>query len=65
MDDPAPAAAGNRPRCPMCGQDQYRRETGKLDSEWGVTAHRVDMLVCLNCSYVLLFYQGNTIFDFD
>ncbi len=49
----------------MCGHDEYRREAGKLDSEWGITAHRVEMLVCLTCGYVLLFYQGNTIFDFD
>jgi len=32
---------------------------------WGITAHKVDMLVCLTCGYVLLFYQGSTIFDFD
>jgi uncharacterized protein len=54
-----------RPRCPICGRDAFRREKGKIDSEWGMTAHRVEILVCESCGYVLLFYEGNTIFDFD
>jgi hypothetical protein len=53
------------PRCPICSHDQFRRERGKIDSAWGITAHKVDILVCLRCGYVLLFYEGNTIFDFD
>lgn len=65
MDDPNARPSGGRPHCPICGHDDFRREAGKIDSEWGLTAHKVDMFVCLNCSYVLLFYQGNTIFDFD
>jgi hypothetical protein len=55
----------NLPTCPLCGGRSFRRESGKLDSEWGITAHRVVMLVCETCAHVLLFYQGNTIFDFD
>ena len=44
----------------------YRLEHQRLiDSEWGVTAHRVLLLICERCSYVLSFYEGNTIFDFD
>jgi hypothetical protein len=54
-----------RPRCPVCRGDAFRREKGKIDSEWGITAHRVDMLICERCGNVLLFYEGNTIFDFD
>ena len=54
-----------KPRCPICGHEEFQREKGKLDSAWGITAHKVDMLVCLRCGYVLLFYEGNTIFDFD
>jgi predicted nucleic-acid-binding Zn-ribbon protein len=64
-DDTAETAEPNLPTCPICGGREYTREKGKLDSEWGITAHRVDMLVCSNCGYVLLFYEGNTIFDFD
>ena len=37
----------------------------KFDSAWGLTAHRVRMLICERCQYVLSFYEGNTIFDFD
>ena len=53
------------PTCPLCGNGTFRREEGKLDSAWGLTAHRVRMLICERCSYVLAFYEGNTIFDFD
>ena len=51
--------------CPICGNNTFRQERGKIDSEWGVTAHRVTLLICGRCSYVLAFYDGNTIFDFD
>jgi uncharacterized protein len=57
--------APNLPTCPLCGGQTFRQERGKLDSEWGITAHRVLMLVCDTCGHVLLFYEGNTIFDFD
>jgi hypothetical protein len=30
-----------------------------------MTAHRVTLLICERCSFVLSFYDGNTIFDFD
>ena len=59
-DGPAPL-----PPCPMCGNVSFRREEGKIDSAWGFTAHRVIILVCERCQYVLQFYDGNTIFDFD
>ena len=54
-----------KPRCPMCGNETFRREHGKIDSVWGLTAHRVMILICERCSYVLQFYEGSTIFDFD
>jgi RNA polymerase subunit RPABC4/transcription elongation factor Spt4 len=55
----------NLPICPICGNTTFRQERGKIDSEWGMTAHKVTLLVCERCSYVLAFYDGNTIFDFD
>lgn len=65
-DEPTtPPEPPTRPRCPLCGHEEFQREKGKIDSEWGMTAHKVDMLVCLRCGNVLLFYEGNTIFDFD
>ena len=59
-----PGASG-LPRCPLCGNETFRREEGKFDSAWGLTAHRVRMLICERCAYVLAFYEGNTIWDFD
>ena len=52
-------------RCPMCGNETFQQERGKIDSAWGMTAHRVVILICDRCAYVLQFYEGNTIFDFD
>ena len=54
-----------RPRCPLCAGEIFRFEKGKIDSEWGMTAHKVDMLICQGCGNILLFFEGNTIFDFD
>ena len=66
MTTPAPEPdAPARPRCPLCGNDSFRKEAGKIDSQWGLTAHRVSLYICERCSYVLTFYEGNTIFDFD
>ena len=53
------------PTCPICGNLQFRQEKGKIDSAWGVMAHRVEILICENCGYILLFSEGRTIFDFD
>ena len=64
-DDPAMLGGKHLPMCPLCGNATFRREEGKFDSAWGLTAHRVEMLICERCSYVLTFYEGNTIFDFD
>jgi len=55
----------NLPMCPICGNNTFQRERGKIDSEWGVTAHRVTLLICDRCGYVLPFYDGRTFFDFD
>jgi len=62
-DEPAPDP--RRPTCPLCGNRTFRQEEGKLDSAWGLTAHRVLLLICEQCQFVLSFYEGNTIFDFD
>ncbi len=64
-DDPGVLGGKNLPMCPLCGSSTFRQEEGKFDSAWGLTAHRVLMLICERCQYVLTFYEGNTIFDFD
>lgn len=52
-------------KCPVCGHMDFKKEKGKLDSMWGFTAHNVDIIICKNCNYVMLFYKNRTIFDFD
>lgn len=51
--------------CPLCRGSDFDREAGKVDSEWGFTAHRVRIFICKRCRYTLLFSEGRTIFDFD
>ena len=63
MEDEAPDE--RRPTCPLCGNRTFQRVEGKLDSQWGMTAHQVTLLICDRCAYVLTFYKGNSIFDFD
>jgi hypothetical protein len=43
----------------------FKVEEGKLDSKWGFTAHKVKIVICENCGYVMMFYKGRTIWDFD
>ncbi|NJE84837.1 hypothetical protein E3E23_03170 [Thermococcus sp. CX2] len=52
-------------KCPLCGGTDFRVEEGKLDSKWGLTAHKVKIVICRNCGYVMMFYKGRTIWDFD
>jgi len=32
---------------------------------WGFTSHVMLLLICTRCRFVLHFYEGNSIFDFD
>lgn len=40
-------------------------EEGRLDSKWGITSHQVTLLICENCKFILHFYEGNSVWDFD
>ena len=51
--------------CPLCSGTSFFQEIGRLDSRWGLTSHRVTMMICQNCRYILHFYDKNSIFDFD
>ncbi|ONI75636.1 hypothetical protein BWI15_07310 [Kribbella sp. ALI-6-A] len=51
--------------CPLCSCPQFQQEEARSDSRWGFTSHRMTLLVCQNCRYVLHFYDRNSIFDFD
>ncbi len=53
-------------RCPLCGHDGFEKQRGKLDSHWGFTALKVNLMICERCGYVMQFYQGRTFFgNFD
>jgi predicted nucleic-acid-binding Zn-ribbon protein len=51
--------------CPLCGGTSFQREESRQDSRWGFTSHRMTLLVCQRCRYVLHFYDEHSIFDFD
>lgn len=40
-------------------------QEGRLDSRWGFTSHRVTLLICVDCRFVLHFYEGHSVWDFD
>lgn len=52
-------------RCPVCGGVEFEREEGRLDSRWGITSHKLVLMICQRCGLVLQFSAGRGIFDFD
>jgi hypothetical protein len=52
-------------RCPLCDHGSFRREESREDSRWGFSTHRMTLLICQRCRYVLHFYDANSIWDFD
>ncbi|MEK6920197.1 MAG: hypothetical protein AABX62_04045 [Thermoproteota archaeon] len=51
--------------CPLCGSTSFSREEGKMDSKWGFTAHKIVLMVCNQCAFVMSFSKGRTFWDFD
>jgi len=51
--------------CPLCQGVQFDRQHGRVDSRWGFTSHRMTLMICRRCRYVLHFYDTRSIFDFD
>jgi hypothetical protein len=51
--------------CPLCRGTQFQREQSRQDSRWGLTSHRMTLMICARCRYVLHFYDSHSIFDFD
>jgi len=46
------------PTCLFCGHDQFTEEVGKLDTRWGMEAHKVRMLICNRCAFTMHFSMG-------
>lgn len=66
MHRPPDAADQPTLRCPLCDHDGFRKEIGKLDSQWGFTAHKVHLRICEQCGFVMSFYEGRTFWgNFD
>jgi len=59
------AAAKPQLACPLCGHRGFHREESRSDSRWGFTSHRMTLLVCQRCRFVLHFYDAHSIFDMD
>jgi hypothetical protein len=51
--------------CPVCEGTAFTREEGRIDSRWGLTSHKLVLMICDQCRLVLQFSAGRGIFDFD
>jgi len=60
-----PQSQGQLPTCPLCGNQSFRREQGRLDSRWGFTTHKLTLLICNRCQFVMQFYDGHSVWDFE
>lgn len=58
---------GGRPqlRCPLCGGMQFDQQESRQESRWGFTSHRMTLMICTRCTYVLHFYDKHSFFDVD
>jgi hypothetical protein len=55
----------NRPACPLCKGQSFRRVEAQVDSLAGLTSDKMILLICEQCQYVLQFYEGDSIWDLD
>jgi hypothetical protein len=51
--------------CPVCGGTEFDQEQGRMDSRWGLTSHKMVLMICRRCRLILQFSAGRGIFDFD
>ncbi len=52
-------------QCPLCQGTDFDQESSRQDSRWGFTSHKMTLMICRQCRFVLHFSQGRSIFDFD
>jgi len=65
MTDPVGQRGGPALRCPLCGNATFDQEESRQESRWGFTSHRMTLLVCTQCTYVMHFYDAHSFFDVD
>ncbi|HLD77854.1 MAG TPA: hypothetical protein VJB16_02385 [archaeon] len=58
-------AVPQKPTCPLCGSKEFTQHRGRMDSLWGFTSHKMTLLICNKCQFVMQFSRGRTIWDFD
>jgi len=51
--------------CPLCKSQEFTQEQGKIDSKWGLTAHKITLQICNKCGFIMQFSRGRSIWDFD
>lgn len=51
--------------CPLCQCTDFQQEEERTDSRWGWTTHRMTLMICTRCSYVLHFYDAHSFWDFE
>ncbi len=52
-------------QCPLCESAEFDKEEGRIDSRWGMTSHKLVLMICRRCGLVLQFSAGRSLFDFD
>ncbi len=52
-------------RCPVCDRAEFDQQESREDSRWGFTSHRMTLMICRGCRYVMHFSDGHSLFDFD
>ena len=58
-------SSDQRLTCPLCRCAEFDREIGRMDSDLGFTSHRMQIFICKQCRFVMLFGDGRSIIDFD
>lgn len=49
--------------CPLCRSTEFQVEEGRLGGRWGMTSHRLTLMICVRCRYILQFYDKHSIFN--
>jgi hypothetical protein len=48
--------------CPVCGGRTFEEHLSREDSQWGMTTFRMRLLICRDCSHVMQFALGRSLF---
>ncbi len=57
--------AGGKLMCPLCKGDRFDEEEGRMDSKWGFTSHKMQILICSQYRFTMLFSEGRSFWNPD